>query len=65
MAWDYKKSMVGTVQQVLFEEKSGMCFNGHAPNYVKVSVAGDDLHNQIRDVRITDVLPYEVFGELV
>jgi hypothetical protein len=40
---------------VLFEEPEGEYFTGHAPNYVKVYMKGDDLHNQIRDVVVTEV----------
>ena len=53
MSKTYRENLVGTVQQVLFEEPEGDCFTGHAPNYVKVYAQGQDLHNQLRPVRIT------------
>ena len=57
MAAAYREKLVGTVQEVLFEETEGGYYTGHAPNYVKVYAQGDDLHNQIRAVKIT--APYK------
>ena len=57
MAAAYREKLVGTVQEVLFEETEGGYYTGHAPNYVKVYALGDDLHNQIRAVKIT--APYK------
>ena len=42
--------MVGSTQEVLFEEADGEYFTGHAPNYLKIYVKGEDLHNQVRSV---------------
>ena len=53
MSENYRRSLIGTAQSVLFEELEGEYFTGHAPNYVKIYYPGTDLHNQIRDVRIT------------
>ena len=61
----YRGSLVGTVQQVLFEEPSEGYFTGHAPNYVRVYAAGQDLHNEIRTVRITGVYRDGVLGEIL
>jgi threonylcarbamoyladenosine tRNA methylthiotransferase MtaB len=55
MSRAYRESLIGTTQSVLFEEPEGEYFTGHAPNYVKVYMKGDDLHNQIRDVVVTEV----------
>ena len=55
MTKSYRESMVGTVQQVLFEEPSEGYYTGHAPNYIRVYAEGKDLHNQIKNVRITEV----------
>jgi threonylcarbamoyladenosine tRNA methylthiotransferase MtaB len=65
MAAAYRQKLVGTVQEVLFEETEGQYFTGHAPNYVKVYAEGNDLHNRIRSVKIT--APYQdgVLGILV
>ncbi len=51
----YRQTLLGTVQQVLFEEKSSRYYTGHAPNYVKVYARGENLHNVIKNVRITGV----------
>ncbi len=60
----YREKLVGSVQQVLFEEPEGEFYTGHAPNYVKVYVHGDDLHNQIRPVKITGLHPEGLTGHL-
>ena len=49
----YQQKMVGTVAQVLFEEPEMGYFTGHTPNYVKVYVKGNNLHNQVLPVKIT------------
>ena len=61
----YRASLVGTVQQVLFEEPSEGYFTGHAPNYVKVYAEGQDLHNEVRMVRITEVFRDGVLGQIL
>ena len=55
MSRSYRENLIGTTQSVLFEEKDSEFFTGHAMNYVKVYVEGDDLHNEIRDVVVTEV----------
>ena len=62
MSRDYRESLIGTVQQVLFEEPEDGLFTGHAPNYVKVYVSGTDLHNEIRDVTVTGIYKDGVLG---
>ena len=61
----YRASLIGTVQQVLFEEPAEGLFTGHAPNYVRVYAEGESLHNEVRSVRITDVHRDGVIGEIV
>ncbi len=61
----YRQAQIGTVQQVLFEEPSGQYYTGHTPNYIKVYVLGEDLHNQLREVRITGPFQDDVQGILV
>jgi threonylcarbamoyladenosine tRNA methylthiotransferase MtaB len=61
----YRASLIGTVQQVLFEEPSEGLFTGHAPNYVRVYAEGENLHNEVRSVRITGVHLDGVIGEIV
>ena len=65
MSLSYRQNLIGSVQEVLFEEPEGEYFTGHAPNYVKIYAKGEDLHNQIRNVRITHVYLDGVMGELV
>ena len=66
MSANYGKSIEGTVQEILFEEFHNGLWTGHAPNYVRVSVKSDeDLHNQIRRVRISGGCVGCAFGELV
>ena len=65
MSRAYREAMIGTTHPVLFEEVSGDYYTGHAPNYVKVYAHGEDLHNQIRNVRITKVSKDGVIGVIV
>ena len=53
MSRQYRKNLIGSTLQVLFEEPEGDYFTGHSPNYMKVYVTGENLHNEIRDVLIT------------
>jgi len=64
MSRAFREKLVGSVQEVLFEEKEGEFFTGHAPNYVKIYAPGEGLHNQIRQVRITEVYRDGVKGIL-
>ena len=65
MSVAYRQALVGSVQAVLFEEADGEFFTGHAPNYVKFYVRGENLHNQIRAVRVAEVYRDGVLGELI
>ena len=65
MARAYRQSLVGTTQQVLFEEPEGEYFTGHAPNYVKVYVRGEKLHNQVLPVKITGLYADGLAGSVV
>ena len=62
MSRAYREKLVGTTQAVLFEERDGDFYTGHAPNYVRVYARGEDLHNEIRDVEITEVYKDGVAG---
>ena len=46
----YLQAMIGTRQEVLFEEQQEGLFTGHAPNYMKIYLKGEDLHNRVRTV---------------
>ncbi|MDO5545982.1 MAG: tRNA (N(6)-L-threonylcarbamoyladenosine(37)-C(2))-methylthiotransferase MtaB [Eubacteriales bacterium] len=58
----YRESWVGRTLEVLFEEKDGEFYTGHAPNYVKVYAKGEDLHNEICTVTISGVYKDGVTG---
>jgi threonylcarbamoyladenosine tRNA methylthiotransferase MtaB len=60
----YRRSMIGSVQEVLFEEPSEGLFTGHAPNYIRVYAQGEDLHNEIRQVRITGIFKDGLMGTI-
>jgi tRNA A37 methylthiotransferase MiaB len=61
----FLQDLVDSVQNVLFEETEDGFYTGHAPNYVKVYVRGEDLHNKILPVRITGFRKDGLLGELV
>ena len=62
MSRAYREKLIGTTHEVLFEETDGAFYTGHAPNYVKVYAEGEDLHNEIRNVLITEVYKDGVRG---
>ena len=62
---DYRQSLVGTVQEVLFEEKAGPFYTGHGRNYIRVYAPGEDLHNVIAKVAITGLYADGVQGTLI
>ena len=64
MSRAYRENLIGTRHEVLFEEAEGDYFIGHAPNYVKVYAVGQDLHNKIRTVEITEVYKDGVRGNI-
>ena len=64
MSRAYRESLIGTVQQVLFEEPEGEFYTGHAPNYVKVYAPGRDLHNRLLPVTVTALYGDGVEGEI-
>ncbi len=48
----FDTALIGTEQEILFEQREGEYFTGHAKNGVKVYAEGEDLHNQLRRVRV-------------
>ncbi len=64
MCREYREQLLGKSLEVLFEEKDGAFFTGHAPNYVKVYAPGENLHNVIKSVKITGLYQDGVMGEL-
>ncbi len=65
MSRTYREKLAGTCHQVLFEERDGEYFTGHAPNYVKVYAKGENLHNEIRIVRLEAVHQDGMIGQIV
>ena len=62
----YLRSCVGQIFPVLFEQAGeDGCFVGHAPNYMEVAAAGENLHNCLRSVRITGVEGSVLKGEIL
>ena len=59
----YREAMIGSTQQVLFEETNGAFWTGHAPNSIRVYAPGQQLHNQVLPVRITGLFEDGVLGE--
>ena len=64
MSVSYRQAMVNTAVSVLFEEKDGVYYVGHAPNYVKVYAKGEDLHNKVCQVTVTEICKDGVLGRL-
>ena len=64
MSCAYREALVGSVQSALFESVEDGLFTGHTPNYVKVYVPGEGLHNQVRRVRITGLYKDGLTGSL-
>ena len=58
----YLEGCVGKTYPVLFEQPKDGKFFGHAPNYMEVLVDGENLHNQVRSVRITGTDGQVLFG---
>ena len=64
MSRAYREGLIGSVQEVLFEEPEGEYFTGHCPNYIKVYVTGESLHNEVKSVRLTGIYKDGLLGEL-
>ena len=61
----YLADCVGAVYPVLFEQPRDGRYVGHAPNYMEVLAEGTDLHNQIRNVKITGSDGESLLGEIL
>ena len=64
MSRAYREGFVGRTLEVLFEEREGEFYTGHAPNYIKVYARGEDLHNEIRTVTVLEVYRDGVLAQL-
>ena len=62
MSVRYRKTLVGETVEVLFEEEEDGLFTGHAPNYVKVYAKGENLHNKIRKVTLSELWKDGILG---
>ena len=60
----YLAGCVGKTYPVLFEQPKNGRFFGHAPNYMEVLAEGENLHNQLRNVKITAVEGDTLLGEI-
>ncbi len=60
----YREKLIGSTQQVLFEETEGAYDVGHAPNYVKIYVSAAGRHNEVAAVRITGLHEDGLLGEV-
>ena len=64
MSRAYREGFVGRTLEVLFEEREGEFYTGHAPNYIKAYARGENLHNEIRTVTVLEVYRDGVLAEL-
>ena len=60
----YLENQIGSVQEVLFEEMDGSYCTGHTPNYCKVYVKGENLHNKTHNVTITGLYKDGLLGQI-
>ena len=65
MSAAFRKDMIGSVQSVLFEEAEKGYFTGHTGNYMKVYAKGENLHNEVKNVRLTGLYQDGLIGEIV
>ena len=63
MSENYRRSLIGTQQPVLFEEPEGEFFTGHCPNYVKVYTRGAYTQGQLKTVTVTGLFRDGVAAE--
>ena len=63
MSREYRQKLIGKPLEVLFEEQDGGYFTGHAMNYVKVYFKGENLHNTLKTVTVTEVYRDGVMAE--
>ena len=61
----YRRSMIGSLQQVLFEQDEASCSTGHAPNSVLCYLPEPGLHNVVLTVRVKDLCDGGVLVERV
>ena len=62
---DFCKSLQGSRQEVLFEEASGEYYTGYTPNYMKVYVKAENLHNQVLNVQLQEPFKDGMLGMIL
>ena len=62
---ELSRGLRGAVYPVLFEQPKDGRYFGHAPNYMEVLADGRDLHNQVRNVKVTGTDGASLLGELL
>ncbi|MDR0890443.1 MAG: tRNA (N(6)-L-threonylcarbamoyladenosine(37)-C(2))-methylthiotransferase MtaB [Oscillospiraceae bacterium] len=65
LAKRFQDALIGSRQEVLFEQGAQGLFSGHAKNGVMVYAEGDALENQVRLVRIEAPYGDGVFGQIL
>lgn len=63
MSEAFREGFIGKTLPVLFEQTEGEYFTGHTPNYIKVYHKGENLHNQIKTVTVTELYQDGVIAE--
>lgn len=62
----YLDRQLGKTVPVLFEEEKDGLWRGHTPNYLEVCAeSGENLHNQLRQVALTEISGTCLIGKLV
>ncbi len=65
MSEDYRAAFIGQPLQVLFEQREGQYFTGHAPNYCKIYCPGENLHNRVLTVVPTALYADGLLGQIM
>ena len=63
MSETFRKGFIGKQLPVLFEQVEGDYFTGHTPNYIKVYYKGENLHNTVKNVTVTQLYQDGVIAE--
>lgn len=61
----YNSKYVGKTVEVLFEEKDGDFYKGHTTNYIEVFAKGENLENQILEVKVTESNKEKLVGDII
>ena len=61
----YNSKYVGKTVEVLFEEKDGDFYKGHTTNYIEVFAKGENLENQILEVKVKESNKEKLVGDII